>query len=143
MLFDLRGRGRRNTVKIIYVVLALLMGGGLVLFGIGGNTNGGLVDAITGAPAGDTSQSRFEKQETAAQRRLKANPRDEAANSALTRARVQLAGAGDRYTSTTNTSTAAGKAQLRRAVAAWNAYQALDPKPSNEQARVASVMVNA
>ena len=34
MLFDLRGRGRRRTVKIVYITLALLMGGGLVLFGI-------------------------------------------------------------------------------------------------------------
>ena len=49
MLFDLRGRGRRNTIKVIYITLAFLMGGGLVLFGIGGNTSGGLVDAITGS----------------------------------------------------------------------------------------------
>ncbi len=50
MLFDLRGRGRRRTVKIVYITLALLMGGGLVLFGIGGGgaMQGGLVDAITG-----------------------------------------------------------------------------------------------
>jgi len=143
MLFDLRGRGRRNTVKVIYVVLALLMGGGLVLFGIGGNTNGGLVDAITGAPSGDTGQQRFERQERQAEARLRANPKDEAANIALIRARVQLAGVGDRYDQNTNTYTAAGKAQLRRAVQAWNRYQALDPKASDEQARVASVMVNA
>jgi hypothetical protein len=143
MLFDLRGRGRRNTVKVIYVVLALLMGGGLILFGIGGNTSGGLVDAITGAPSGDTGETRFQKQEAAAERKLKANPKDEAANIALIRARVQLAGVKNRYDSTTNTYTAAGKAQLRRAVEAWNRYQALDPKPTNEQARVASVMVNA
>ena len=36
MLFDLRGAHRRRVVKIVYVALALLMGGGLVLFGIGG-----------------------------------------------------------------------------------------------------------
>ena len=36
MLFDLRGRGRRRTVKVVYITLAFLMGGGLVLFGIGG-----------------------------------------------------------------------------------------------------------
>ena len=34
MLFDLRGKGRRRTVQVIYVSLAILMGGGLVLFGI-------------------------------------------------------------------------------------------------------------
>ena len=47
MLFDVRGRHRKNAIKVIYVFLAILMGGGLVLFGIGGATNGGLVDAIT------------------------------------------------------------------------------------------------
>ena len=31
MLFDLRGRGRRRTVKIVYITLAFLMVGGLVL----------------------------------------------------------------------------------------------------------------
>ena len=46
MLFDLRGRGRRRTVQVIYLSLAILMGGGLVLFGIGGATSGGLIDAI-------------------------------------------------------------------------------------------------
>ena len=32
MLFDLRGRGRRRTVQAVYLSLALLLGGGLVLF---------------------------------------------------------------------------------------------------------------
>jgi len=48
MLFDLRGRGRRRTIQAIYVTLAVLMGGGLVFFGIGGNTSGGLFDAFKG-----------------------------------------------------------------------------------------------
>ena len=65
MLFDLRGRGRRRTVKIVYITLALLMGGGLVLFGIGGGgaMQGGLVDAITGSSGGDTGTERFDKRE--------------------------------------------------------------------------------
>jgi hypothetical protein len=36
MLFDLRGR-RRRVVQVTYLMLALLLGGGLVLFGIGGS----------------------------------------------------------------------------------------------------------
>src|SRR4051794_3039567 len=47
MLFDLRGR-RRRLIQAIYLMLAVLIGGGLVLFGIGGNVGGGLVDAISG-----------------------------------------------------------------------------------------------
>ena len=47
MLFDLRGRGRRRTVQVIYLSLAILMGGGLVLFGIGSSSSGGLFDAFS------------------------------------------------------------------------------------------------
>ena len=54
MLFDLRGSGRRRVVKVVYITLAFLMGGGLVLFGIGGGgaLSGGLVDAITNSNGG-------------------------------------------------------------------------------------------
>ena len=41
MLFDLRGRGRRTTVRVVYMGLALLLGIGLVGFGIGGGFGGG------------------------------------------------------------------------------------------------------
>ena len=41
MLFDLRGKGRRRAVRVIYIGLALLMGVGLVGFGIGGGFGGG------------------------------------------------------------------------------------------------------
>ena len=61
MLFDLRGRGRRRTVQVIYLSLAILMGGGLVLFGIGGATSGGLVDAITGNSDTKTDTSVYDK----------------------------------------------------------------------------------
>ena len=47
MLFDLRGRGRRRFVQGIYLGLAILMGGGLILFGVGAGTNGGLLDAFS------------------------------------------------------------------------------------------------
>ena len=48
MLFDLRGRHRRRAVKFIYVGLALLIGGGLILFGVGaGSGGGGLLNAAT------------------------------------------------------------------------------------------------
>ena len=61
MLFDLRGSGRRRVVKIVYVTLAFLMGGGLVLFGIGGGgaLSGGLVDAITESNGGGSGTERF------------------------------------------------------------------------------------
>jgi hypothetical protein len=44
MLFDLRGK-RRRAVQATYLTLAVLMGGGLVLFGIGGS-GGNIFDAF-------------------------------------------------------------------------------------------------
>ncbi len=144
MLFDLRGRGRRNTIKIIYVALAFLMGGGLVLFGIGGNTNGGLVDALTGGGGGASSGEKlFAKQQKAELAHLRTNPQDEASWVRLIRAQVNLAGAGDRFDASTGAYSAAGKTQLRAAAASWKKYEALNPKNSDDEASVASRIVQA
>jgi hypothetical protein len=145
MLFDLRGRGRRNTIKAIYIMLAFLMGGGLVLFGIGGSTSGGLLDAITGASGGgtDASQKRFEKQEATALAQTRANPSNETAWAQLVRARVQLSTSGDRYDATKDEYSAAGKAKLQQASAAWEKYLALEPKNTEEESRVATLMVRS
>src|SRR3712207_7222288 len=98
MLFDLRGTGRRRVVKIVYVTLALLMGGGLVLFGIGGDVSGGLVDAITqGSGGGDGGSDRLRDREETLVRRTTANPQDAAAWAELARTRSQLAGQGENY----------------------------------------------
>src|SRR3954447_5113643 len=144
MLFDLRGSGRRRTVKIVYVTLAFLMGGGLVLFGIGGGggISGGLLDAITEQSGGtDTSADRFTKQEKAALVKTQAHPKDAAAWAALARARFQVAGQGQYFDPAKGTFTAAGTAKLQSAGAAWDRYLALNPK--NPDDRVASLMVQA
>jgi len=143
MLFDLRGRGRRRTVKIVYITLALLMGGGLVLFGIGGGgaMQGGLVDAITGSSGGDTGSERFDKAEKAAVLATQRTPQNPAAWAALARARVQSAGIGDNFDPNTATYTDAGKAKLDQAADAWKKYLALDPKKPDD--RVAGLMVRA
>jgi hypothetical protein len=144
MLFDLRGRGRRNTVKAVYITLAFLMGGGLVLFGIGGGgaISGGLVDAITGSHGGgDTGAERFQQKEAAALRATQANPKQPAAWAELARARVQSAGFGDNFDPNTSTYTDAGKAKLAQAADAWDRYLALNPKHPDD--RVASLMVRA
>ena len=144
MLFDLRGSGRRRTVKIVYITLAFLMGGGLVLFGIGGGggVNGGLVDAITErSGGGDAGADRFTKQEKAALAKTKANPQDAPAWAALARARFQVAGVGKNFNPSAGTFTKAGTAKLNSAAAAWDHYLALDPKKPDD--RVASLMVQA
>src|SRR3954447_7577339 len=75
MLFDLRGAGRRNTVRVIYLGLAVLMGGGLVLFGVGGNVGGGLLDAVKGNGGSGSGQT-FEKRIQNLEKKLKVDPRD-------------------------------------------------------------------
>jgi hypothetical protein len=142
MLFDLRGAGRRRTIKVIYITLAFLMGGGLVLFGIGGEVSGGLVDAITErGGAGDDGSDRFRKQEQAALKRTQANAQDAPAWAALARARFQLAGVGENFDPEKGTFTKEGRAKLVAAGDAWERYLALEPKQPDD--RVASLMVQA
>src|SRR5687767_15791910 len=90
MLFDLRGRGRRRTVQVIYLMLALLLGGGLVLFGIGGDVQGGLFDAFSSDSGSDNDA--LEDQVEEAEKRVQANRQDPAAWAALALAKYNLAG---------------------------------------------------
>ncbi len=125
MLFDLRGRGRRRTVQVIYLMLAVLMGGGLVLFGVGGATSGGLVDALTGgSKAPDTGI--FGVRSKAAEAKVKANRTDATAWAALARAKYQEASAGGGLDAS-GQFTAEGKKQLVKADHAWTEYLALNP----------------
>src|SRR2546423_3158014 len=108
MLFDLRARGRRRTIQVIYLFLDLLMGAGLIFFGIGGNTSGGLFDAFKGGGGGSNGNSVLEKNVERVQKRVRVHPRDPSAWAALTRAQYQVAGLGDNYDQNTGTFTAKG-----------------------------------
>jgi hypothetical protein len=144
MLFDLRGRGRRRTVQVIYLSLAVLMGGGLVLFGIGGNTSGGLFDAINGGggSGGGTSVDKIAQQRIDTYiKRTRVNPSDEAAWLGMTKVRFQVANTGDNYNATQQAYTAKGLQQLRQADASWTRYLAL--KPKKPDAGTANLMVQA
>src|ERR687894_671739 len=90
MLFDLRGRGRRRTVQAIYLSLAVLMGGGLVFFGIGSDQQGGLFDAFSEDGGGATGG--IDKRIEAQLARTRANPRDANAFAQLAVLRYQRAG---------------------------------------------------
>lgn len=138
MLFDLRGKGRRRTVKVVYGGLALLIGLGLVAFGIGGATSGGLVDAIGGG--GGSSSSVYSDQAKTLAKKVAADPKDEASWAALTKAQIQQASIIG-YDQNTQSYNAAGKAELAKGAASWQRYLALAPK--NPDDRVASLMVNA
>ena len=141
MLFDLRSPGRRRIIKTVYVTLALLMGGGLVLFGIGGEVSGGVVDAITGSNGGgDDGSERFEEREERALAATRANPQDAAAFGELARARFQLASIGDNINAETGALTAEGRTKMRQATAAWEKHVELAEEPDD---RLAAVMAQA
>jgi hypothetical protein len=134
MLFDLRSSGRRRTIKVVYITLAFLMGGGLVLFGIGGGgaLSGGLVDAITGGT------SRFEETERKASADARAHPQNAALWAAAARARFNLASAN--ADPSTGEFDETGRAELEAASRAWEEHLKLTEKPDP---RVASLMVQA
>ena len=113
MLFDLRGRGRRRTVQAIYLSLAILMGGGLVLFGIGSDTSGGLFDAISATTSG-TSATASDRQahRARARRHAPATEGRRRRGRQLAQSRYQRAGI-DGIAADGQTYTEKGKKQLR------------------------------
>jgi hypothetical protein len=141
VLFDLRGRGRRRTVQIIYLSLALLMGGGLVLFGIGGDVQGGLFDAFQEESTQGSGTEELEQRVRAAEVAAQRNPRDPQALAQLARLRYQLAVAGEGFDQQAGRFTAQGRERLRGAARAWERYVALDPERPDD--RVAALMVQA
>jgi hypothetical protein len=91
MLFDLRSRRRRRVVKSVYVFLALLIGVGLVGFGVGtGGNFGGLFNAASGGGGSAQGQVALEKTLTKALKRAQAHPGDPAAWSAVGNAAYEL-----------------------------------------------------
>jgi hypothetical protein len=133
MLFDLRGR-RRRAVQGTYLILALLMGGGLVLFGIGGDVSGGLFDAFQGNSGGSANEV-VEKRIDRNEKRLRANPSDTTALKALVRDNYALAVADQDANATTFPASA--KDDLRRAGSYWQRY--LDAAKGNPDDSLASV----
>jgi hypothetical protein len=128
MLFDLRSRGRRRTVQGVYLGLALLMGGGLVLFGVGaGNGFGGLLNAFNGGGSGN-SKPVVSRAERSALRQTQLHPNNPAAWAALVQARYEAA--GQESSQTTGSYTAAGLKELRGAGQAWQRYLQLTKKPN-------------
>jgi len=133
MLFDLRGRGRRRTVQVIYVGLALLIGSGLVFFGVGaGVGGGGLLDSLTGKEGSGSAS--FASQIKKYKKLTKQQPNNVYAWEKLTLAQLHEAGSEAYVTRTGLTSK--GKELFVQTAQSWNGYLALNPpKPSPELAQ--------
>jgi hypothetical protein len=85
MLFDLRRGRRKNAVKVIYAVLAVLMG--LSLFLVVGGFSIGEVFNSSGTSSGDPAEP-YEEQAERLEVKLKKDPEDPKLLEGLTRARV-------------------------------------------------------
>ena len=131
MLFDLRSRGRRRTVQAVYLFLAVLIGGGLVLFGVGaGNGLGGLLNGLTGNGSNSGQQSAVSQQEKSAIKATQLNPTSAAAWANLVQARWSNARSSSAdVNANTGQFTAAGKQELTKLGQNYDRYKALVKQP--------------
>jgi hypothetical protein len=131
MLFDLKGR-RKRVVQVTYVGLALLMGGGLVLSGIGSSASGGLLDALVGGGGGGGSNDAkkpLEKQVKQADAVLATHPGDRAALAKLMRAHFGLAGLEQNDDGSGQISISdKGREEMAAAEQAWGRYVETKPE---------------
>lgn len=132
MLFDIRGR-RKNVVKVVYAILALLMGLSLfILAGPIGNifNTGGTVDAA----------DQFEDQATRIERELKKNPEDPDLMLNLTRARINAGNASAEINPETGVAayTPESRQQLALASEAWSKYLKVADEPNPAGAQLAA-----
>ncbi len=127
MLFDLKGR-RKRLVQVVYVMLAILFGGGLVLFGVGGNVSGGLIDAFRGGGSGDADTSAFTDAADRAQRRTARTPDDPDAWLDVVRAQFNLASSPVGSDPSTGALTDRGRQAVVEVSQAWERYEQLKPK---------------
>jgi hypothetical protein len=129
MLFDLKGK-RRRVVQGTYIMLAVLMGGGLVLFGIGGGSlNGGLLDAFKGGGGSSSGNKQIQQRIDNAQKQLAVNPQNQAALQEVIRDNYQLASLS--ADPNTGLFTADGKKNLQQAAVAWQSYLNTNPAKPN------------
>lgn len=134
MLFDLRGR-RRRAVQVTYLMLAVLMGGGLVLFGIGGSVSGGLLDAFKGGGGGSNGDSALRDQAKRQEERLAKNPQNPVVLQNLVRDYYSLATA-QRQSGTIGFPSDA-KDELRKSGEYWQRYSKVAEKPDADTAVIA------
>jgi hypothetical protein len=123
----------------VYLGLAVILGGGLILFGVGaGNGTGGLLNAFTGNGSGNNQSQAISQQEKNALKQTKLNPDDAAAWGTLVNARWDDAATGSNYNSSTGAFSAAGKQELAATTVAWSHYAALTKKPDPNLAQLAA-----
>jgi hypothetical protein len=128
MLFDIRGR-RKHVVRVVYAILALLMGASLFLV-VGPFNIANLVGNSSTTNAGQVLDEQAERIE----RKLRTEPDNEDLLASLTRTRISAGNALTEVSPETGAKvlTAEGQQELERAAATWRRYlkQANSVSPS-------------
>ncbi|MGI8631270.1 MAG: hypothetical protein ACR2NA_01800 [Solirubrobacterales bacterium] len=150
MLFDLRGK-RKRLVQAIYLGLAILMGAGLVLFGIGGEVSGGLLDGLGlggGSGSGQPGSGQFEQRAADLEEQAETSD-DPNVLKELARTRYLAGNAAAEQTSQPGQGGQqaeipeygqASRQQFDKATAAWEQYLDATDKPDSN---VATLITNA
>jgi hypothetical protein len=129
MLFDLRGRGRRNTVRVIYIGLALLIGLGLVGFGIGGGFGGGgILSGLNENGGGSGSAPSFAAEVARYRKLTHQQPTNPAAWEGLVKGLLHEAAPA-----VENGLSSHGRQLYTEASEAWERYVALNPSHPNSE----------
>ena len=128
MLFDIRGR-RKHVVRVVYAILALLMGASLFLV-VGPFNLNNLLGNSTATSAAKVLQEQAERTE----QKLRKEPENEVLLLALTRSRINAGNNLTEINSETGATviTPEGHEELRRGIEAWSSYlkQAKEPRPN-------------
>jgi hypothetical protein len=144
MLFDLSSGKRRRVVQVIYAMLALLIGGGLVLFGIGGGGSGGILDAVGLGGGGSSGNPQYDQQISDYEAKLEQNPQDTAALLGLAKTHYLSATSSgvstDPQTGQISISEDA-HTELEQAAEAWQKYLKTKPDRPNTSAASNAVQV--
>lgn len=127
MVFDIRGR-RKTAVKVVYAVLAVLMG--MSLFLVVGPLNIGELFNSNGSSTEASKQ--FEEQAAHLEAKLKKDPENPELLLSLTRARVNAGNAGAEVSETTGVRTFTPEAQqnYEQASQSWSEYLQATDEPN-------------
>jgi hypothetical protein len=132
MVFDIRGR-RRHVVKVVYAILAVLMGTSLFLV-VGPVNIGSLLGTSTGNAAGH-----FEEQAERLERKIAKDPENAALLTGLIRARINAGTQLVEVNSAGQTApTVASIQQLQKASNSWSQYLKVAGEPSPSTATLMS-----
>jgi hypothetical protein len=128
LVFDTRGR-RKHVVRVVYAILALLMGASLFLV-VGPFSIGNLLGGSSTTSGVKILNEQAERTEA----KLRKDPTDEALLLSLTRTRIAAGKSATEVNPETGATvfTVEGREELNRAAEAWTSYleQTKEPNPS-------------